>query len=85
MSVSKTTLSGINPPETSRFTSTNTVLPDAAVTVTPYQLAGGLLSQTPTAARIITLPTAAEILGVFPGLDVAHGVFVLRPEFVGGF
>ncbi len=44
---------------------------DAATTLTAAQAIGGIVTMTPTAARTITLPTAAAILALLqPGVQI---------------
>ena len=44
---------------------------DAATTLTAAQTIGGIVTMTPTAARTITLPTAAAILALLqPGVQI---------------
>jgi hypothetical protein len=47
---------------------------DSAVTLTAAQVKGGLVTQTPTANRVITLPTAADLLALIPNAKVGSCV-----------
>lgn len=47
-----------------------TVLADANSTITAAAIAGGLVTQVPTAARTDTTDTAANIAAAFPNMDI---------------
>ena len=50
---------------------------DAATTLTAAQAIGGMITMTPTAARTITLPTAAAILTLLqPGVQIGTSFLI---------
>ena len=50
---------------------------DAATTLTAAQAIGGMITMTPTAARTITLPTAAAILALLqPGVQIGTSFLI---------
>lgn len=53
---------------------TNTALADAAATLTPAQLLGGLITITPTTGRTLTLPTADTLIAAMKRAGVKKSV-----------
>ena len=82
------TLPGFGPIEKTRFTFTDTLLADVADTLTVAEMLHGLLSMTPTATRILTLPAAAVLEAssiTLAGLQVADAIpFILRNQAAPG-
>jgi len=83
MSLNKSSLVGLTSQDKTRLQLTSSTITDAATqTVTISQLSSYLMSQTPTADRTITLPSAAvlvESTALYNDLNVADGIpFLLR-------
>jgi len=83
MSLNKSSLVGLSSQGKTRLQVTAATITDAAAqTVTISQLSSFLMSQTPTADRTVTLPSAAvlmEATALYNNLNVADGIpFLLR-------
>jgi hypothetical protein len=51
-----------------------TALSDAAATLTAAQVLGGIVTQTPSAGRAVTLPAASALLALIPGAVVGSAI-----------